>query len=89
MRAGGNVIRADPLLGFSGATRAWRDTFPWQPLRGRTGTLESLHGIDAAHPQRRVWGTTTRSCPTHYSLVSARHLETAFFSVEPAESFTP
>ena len=27
--------------------------------------------------------------PTRYSLVSARHLETAFFSVEPAESFTP
>ena len=39
--------------------------------------------------QRRVWGTTEWSCPTGYSLVSARHLETAFFSVEPAESFTP
>ena len=36
-----------------------------------------------------VWHDHAVVPHTRYSLVSARHLETAFFSVEPAESFTP
>ena len=51
--------------------------------------LSCERGRGCPGQQIRVWGTTTRSCPTGYSLVSARHLETAFFRVEPAESFTP
>ena len=35
------------------------------------------------------WGATTRAPPTAFGFGSAPHLATAFFNVEPAESFTP
>ena len=59
------------------------------PLPGTQQPHRSLHSMSVAPVEACVGHDHAVVPHTRYSLVSARHLETAFFSVEPAESFTP